>query len=404
MTMNNIPKNEKFHVVFLGESGFPFGLAAIRKMTLISRALIKTGAEVTVINRKGKFDPDQPRELDLVGEFQGINYVYTSGTIYRPKGFIARNWQKLRGKIQELRYLIKLRNNNNLHAAIISSQSLLQVLSYRLFGFLIRIPLVYNYVEYVPAMQHRRGFLTRINDYLLDPWLVTKMEGAFPISEVLTENYKKIAPGKPFLKLPIICDFEEFNLPKNQPEEPYFLYCGALDYREVIDFILDSFDQLPDEPHVNLKLIVSGGTKEKYQQFHQDLQQYKKASRIKVFSDIPYSQLVDLYLNAQALLIPLRPTLQDAARFPFKIGEYLAAGNPIITTNYGEVKNYFKDGDTALIADSYETDAFAQKMEFVLNHPKEARAIGERGKKFGLLEFNYVSYGPKLRTFLQSLN
>ena len=83
-------KQSTFHVVFLGESGFPRGLASMNKLILISKALIEAGAKVTVVNRKGKFHPNEREIIDAEGAFQNINYIYTSGTVYRPEGFRNR--------------------------------------------------------------------------------------------------------------------------------------------------------------------------------------------------------------------------------------------------------------------------------------------------------------------------
>jgi glycosyltransferase involved in cell wall biosynthesis len=394
---------QKLHVVYLGETGFPYGLAAIQKMTLVSKALVRAGARVAIVNRKGKFDPAKPRDLAPAGEHEGIHYVYTSGTIYRPKGFIARNWQKVTGQFREFRYLRQLRKQGRLDAGIISSHRFGLVCLYLLYSWMLRFPVVLNYVEWTRTMEHRRGFWKRISDILYDKYLVKRMDAALPISELLMTHYRELAPRKPAMKLPIICDFELFNLPKRGIEEPYFLYCGSLSYREVIDFILEAYDQLPAQPLLKLKLVVSGGKKSEYEQFHKDLQQYRKAAHIEVYANIPYDQLVDLYLHASALLIPLRPTLQDAARFPHKIGEYLAAGNPIVTTNHGEIVHYFKNEETALIAEHYDVPAFAERMRFVMDHPEKARNIGKKGREMGLREFDYVQYGPRLVRFLEKL-
>lgn len=396
-------ETQEFHVVYLGETGFPYGLAAIQKMTLVSKALVRAGARVTIVNRKGKFDPAKPRDLAPEGVHEGIHYVYTSGTIYRPKGFVARNRQKVTGLFREFRYLRQLRKQGKLHAGIISSHRFGLVCLYLLYSWMLRFPVVLNYVEWTRTMEHRRGFWKRISDILYDKYLVKRMDGALPISELLMTHYRELAPRKPAMKLPIICDFELFNLPKRAIEEPYFLYCGSLSYREVIDFILEAYDQLPAHPLLKLKLVVSGGKKSEYEQFHKDLQQYKKAAHIEVYANIPYDQLVDLYLHASALLIPLRPTLQDAARFPHKIGEYLAAGNPIVTTNHGEIVHYFKNEETALIAEQYEVSEFMERMRFVIEHPEKARAIGKKGREMGLREFDYVQYGPRLVRFLGEL-
>ena len=103
-----------------------------------------------------------------------------------------------------------------------------------------------------------------------------------------------------------------------------------------------------------------------------------------MISNVSDKELSVLYKNATGLLIPLRPNIQDEARFPHKFGEYLISGNPVITTNYGEVKYYFKDMVNALIAEIYDEKAFAEKMYYVITNPSECSIIGQNGKKVAL--------------------
>ena len=107
-------------------------------------------------------------------------------------------------------------------------------------------------------------------------------------------------------------------------------------------------------------------------------------------------------IRDRALLIPLRPTIQDEARFPHKIGEYLASGNPVIATNYGEIKYYFEDKKNMLIADDYDIKKFAAKMKYVLEFPNEAKVIGLKGKEVALENFNYKTFGAKIDNFLET--
>lgn len=401
--MKKEEQGRKFHVVYLGESGFPVGLAAIQKTILLGKALRAAGARMTVINRKGKFKPGQPIQVEVEGDHEGIHYVYTSGSVYKPRGFFKRNWFKLKGVYGEYRYLRRLAKKGELDAGIISCRDFIQVLLYRLYSIILGFPIALLYVEFASAMQHRQGLYKKVNDYLFDNFMVKRMDAALPISELLANNFRKVAPGKPIFKIPVICDFEPFEQPKREGREPYFLYCGALDYKEVVDFILESYDRLPDS-EVKLHLLVSGGKKSQYEQLDADIRKMKKAGQVRVFSNVPYSELVDLYVNAIGLLIPMRPTLQDAARFPHKIGEYTAAANPIITTRVGEVPHYFEDGKTALVSDNYDAGEYAEKMKFVIDHPGEATRIGEQGRELGLREFNYLNYGPRLKEFLGNLN
>jgi len=403
LTLEDPAVKKDFHVVYLGESGFPVGFGGIQKMIMVSKALIEEGATVTVVNRKGNFDPEQPTKVLQQGTFEGIKYIYTSGTIYRPKGFIARNFQKLKGTFAEFQYLKNLKKEGQLDAAIISCYSFVQVLLYRLYASWLKFPIVYNYVEMARVLDSRNTLSLKINDYLFERFLIPLMDGAFPISEVLIKHYKKIAPGKKMLKLPILCEFEKFDIETVPPEKDYFLFCGALSYQETVDFVLKSYDLLDKNNPVDLHLVLGGGTKEEYQNLLQRIQQLKKGAQVKVFHNVAHSDIPRHYKPARGLLIPMRPNLQDAARFPHKIGEYVASGNPVISNNFGEVACYFKDGQTALVAATYTISDFASKMQFVLDHPEKARTIGLQGKTLGLKAFNHLTYGPKILSFLKEL-
>lgn len=401
--MQKADQNYNHHIVFLGEAEFPYGLAAIQRMTLIAKAYLNCGVKTTVICRKGAWDKSERPNFGYKGNFDGIDYIYTSKTVYRPKKFINRNLEKLKGVCGEFKYLKYLKKHDRINFAIVSNMRAFHILRYLIYSFWLKFPVVMNFVEMSSAMQHRNGLLTRFNDYIVDKWLIKLFDGSLPISDKLMSYYKSIAPKKPSLKLPILCDFDKFNLKKTKVD-PYFLYCGNIGYKEVINFIIEAYKNLSDNTHTKLFMIVSGGSKRETDFLQQELNAMFHSERVKLFSDIPYQQLVHLYTNALAMLIPLRPTLQDVARFPHKIGEYLASGNPIITTNVGEIKNYFEDGKTALIADSYSIDAFSEKMRFVLGQPEISKEIGLNGKQLGFKEFHYKTHSKRLLEFLNKLS
>ncbi|MCK5704633.1 MAG: hypothetical protein KAI29_25950 [Cyclobacteriaceae bacterium] len=181
---------KNLHVVWLGESGFPYGLAAIQNMIVLGDALIKAGVEFTVINRKGVFRPGQHPSLKVKGKFEGIQYVYVSGSTHRPDNFFIRNFNKIKGKINEYLYLRKLRKENNLQIAIVSNRNFLQSMLYRIYGAALNFPVIYLYVEMASVMQDRKGLITKINDYLFDHYLLKWMNGALPISKLLLEHFR----------------------------------------------------------------------------------------------------------------------------------------------------------------------------------------------------------------------
>lgn len=402
---NHNPPAQKAHIVYLGEAGFPIGLGAVQRMTLVGKSLLHENCKVTVLCRKGVLREDNHQGFDLKGTFEGIDYLYLSDSVFKPEGFVKRNLAKLKGMIGEYSYLYRLKKANDLTAAIISNHSAVHVLRYKIYSLLIGFPIVLNFVEMASAMKGRERTLTRINDRIFDNHIVKIVDGALPISEKLMSYYNSISPTKPSLKLPILCDFEKFKQTPRSATDIIFLYCGAASYFELVEFVLDVFDQLDNlESNVFLELIL-GGDQAELKRVERRIEKAKNKERIRTTTNVLHSEIPRHYCNASALLIPLRPSPQDEARFPHKIGEYLASARPMITTAFGEINHYdFIDGETALVADDYNIISFAEKMRFILENPEKSKEIGVKGRQMGLDNFDYSTHGRKLMNFLSSLN
>ncbi|MDN5214190.1 glycosyltransferase [Fulvivirgaceae bacterium BMA12] len=394
-------KNIK-HIVYLGAVGFPIGFAEIEKVKLVSRSLINAGASVLVISNKGVHKRNKGLEVYKSGTEEEIKYIYTTGTPFRPEGFLKRNLLKVYGIVAEIALLFKLAIKKQLDIAIISSKRFNIIFLYYLLSRLLRFKTVLNYAEFNSELSKEKGNKNGINDFLFEKYAVHLMDGIIPISEFLVDVLKKKSPTKPYIKIPVLCDFSKFDPGNRQAVEPYFLFCSSVNNMEVMDFILEAFGRINVNAEHYLYLVVNGPD-HALALFSEAVAQHKKSRFIKTFRNLPYQELVTLYINARGLLIPLRPVPRDIARFPHKIGEYCASANPIITTNVGEVVNFFEDNKNAFVAADFAVDDFSQKMEEVLNHPEKAKVVGQSGLELGYKHFNYLHYGDQLMDFFKKL-
>ena len=396
-------ENKNKHVVQIGSSGFPFGMAAIEKIRLIGLGLVAAGMDVTVINRKGTYAKDSGIDIPPRGNHEGIDYVFCSNSIYRPGSFIKRNLRKVLGVWNEFWLLVRFSREKRLDYAIIHTREYRTVMYYIFLSNLLGFKAIWNFVELGSVLPERADPKTRALDKKMEHSGLKKMDAILPISEVLCKFLDKHAPEVPYFKLPMVCDFSKFApLKVSTDREKFFLYCGSMAYHEVIEFILEAFDRL-DPPEDWYLYMVLGGNKEFRPRVDAKIEALQLQDRVKIFSWIPYEELIQKYKDARALLIPLRDTVQDRARFPHKIGEYMASGNPIITTNVGEVEHYFVDMETALIADTYDLDLYVEKMRYILAYPEDSTSIGHNGNQFGLDTFDCIAFGKMLANFFLSL-
>lgn len=392
----------KKSIVYLGYHSFPYGLAEVQKIILISKSLLLTGNKVTIIGRNGTHNKKDHPELTAHGFYENIEYIYASGSSFRDEKFLNRRLWKIKGFINEIRVLRERKKKNELDYAILSTRSFSSTVYYSILAKLIGFKTILNYVEYYSAMKKKPSEVgKRLNDSLFDKYGTSVTSATFLISDFLINHMKKVSPDKKYLKIPGLTDFEKYNGIEFNTGEKYFLYCGAAGYKEIIKFCIDAFGILKSNRPSCLYLVING-TDADMREVKNYINSHPKKDLIKVYSKLSEKQLYTYYKNAAALLIPLRPTFQDFARFPHKTGEYLASGNPVISTNYGEMKIYFKDMENMFLAESYDVNQFAEKMQFVIDEPEQAEKIGQRGKSVASRIFDYRNVAKEIDSFLEA--
>jgi glycosyltransferase involved in cell wall biosynthesis len=391
---------QKINKVFiLGVNGFPYGTARIEKLKLIGKSLAYNQLKVEFICNEWGYS--KKGELSPQGHFEGIDYIYTSGITHRPQSFIKRRWIKFKGLVNEIKYLSKNRSD----AAIVSVMSgmFFPLFYYWILARKNGFKLYYPHHEEPEVTMNLKSLYHRINLYLFNRFAWKMLDGAFPISNYLSEKIKEKAPLIPLLKIPALVDFEIFNKVRESTgtsREKYFMYCGSIIYYDVIEFVINAYELVPGN-EFELHLVISGSRKKK-EKLHLRIDQSPKIQKIHVLENLDYNILVKKYINASALLIPLRDTIQDKARLPHKIGEYTASGNVIISNKIGDIPFYFQNTENALIADNYDVHEYAGMMEFVIKYPQDAKVMGLAGYETGMKVFNYKTYGKHIWDFMQN--
>ena len=385
-------------VVHLGISGFPFGYAPIQRIRLVFKAL-KLGGFFPLIISKNSLHAK--RDIKRIARYDGLPYVNTSRELRRPDNFFLRNLNKLSGIAGELILLFKIRKD--VVAAILYTPSFHELVYYRILSGVLRFKLIIQYVEFRSSIDERKGSLTGVNDLLFDKYGYYFCDGIIVISEFLKEHVLSRSKKTPVLKIPAINDFTVRPSTRFERTEPYLMYCGTIDYLEVIQFVLQSFVDLKlnNQYQGRLVLIISGANTEKWERLRSHIGQIQFSEMIDVKSGIDYSDLLSLYDGADLLMIPLRDTIQDKARFPHKVGEYTASKRPILSTNLGEMKTYFRNGVSAILAEDYSVEEYVETMSKWLASG-DLTTIGLNGYNVGMQNFHYARYANALVDFINS--
>ena len=113
--------------------------------------------------------------------------------------------------------------------------------------------------------------------------------------------------------------------------------------------------------------------------------------------------LINYQANADMTIINKLDTEQNRFNFATKIGEYLALGIPIITTNIGEVKKYLKDNVDCIYIQPNNYIEIADKIAMLLDKKELVQQISRNSRNIALKHFSIDSNCYRLKKYFEQL-
>ena len=117
---------------------------------------------------------------------------------------------------------------------------------------------------------------------------------------------------------------------------------------------------------------------------------------------IPYADVPAHMAAADACVAPFDPSRHGPSRKkgfaldPLKVFEYLAMGLPTITIRSSNIETLFDDRDHLLLVTPRRPDELVDAIRWVLDHPEQARAMGERGRSRVLARHTWRGHADHL--------
>ncbi|MGL5335807.1 MAG: glycosyltransferase family 4 protein, partial [Enterovibrio sp.] len=107
--------------------------------------------------------------------------------------------------------------------------------------------------------------------------------------------------------------------------------------------------------------------------------------------------------SSTAGLVTLHPMLNFLDSLPIKMFEYMAAGLPVIASNFPLWQQIIEDTQCGLCVDPLDPKAIAEAIDHLVSHPLEAEQMGRNGQKAVAEKYNWGIEEQKLLKFYQSL-
>jgi glycosyltransferase involved in cell wall biosynthesis len=125
-------------------------------------------------------------------------------------------------------------------------------------------------------------------------------------------------------------------------------------------------------------------------------------SRVDFKGWLARAEIAHLLGTSHAGLVVLHPTPAYVVSLPVKMFEYMAAGLPVIASDFSYWRNLLAGHDCVLFVDPADPQAIAGAIDWIAKNPKSAKKMGAQGQIAAQTTFNWQSESEVLIAFYKS--
>jgi glycosyltransferase involved in cell wall biosynthesis len=174
---------------------------------------------------------------------------------------------------------------------------------------------------------------------------------------------------------------------------PQFIYVGSVSSDRGAIQMLDAITLISNP---DAKLLIVGNCSPV--QLMDEMKDRDRRDHMRYLGYKGRKEIGELLTSTRAGIVALQPKQNYLYSFPTKLFEYMSAGLPVIASDFPIVREIVDADELGLLVDPTDPVAIAGAMDWILDHPQEAEAMGERGRKAVLSRYNWEIEARKLVT------
>lgn len=399
--MSSIENKKNTNVICVGSFGYPKGMAGTKRVQHIIGGIKNypnISVKVVILRQSSK-------DNVLSGFHRGVHYETVMGDLLRGRLIAMFPIFNIKSMSCLERHYEPRSKNIIYYYGPPNSIDILILKYAKRIGYKIIFDIVedYDYMSDISQTIYSKIKLIGIRRQIKK--IKELASGMVVISKHLFEKYETIANGNiPIHYCPVTVDMNLYPFSAFEFKNPVTLfYSGSFGEKDGVLNLISAFDLIAEKnPALRLVLTGKGSTKALF----------PVMARI---NESPYKSRIDYkgYLNdhdyystLNSIDIPCMTRIDHPyahAGFPFKLGEYLASGKPVIASRISDVESLLRDRFDAILVKPGDIADIVAAVDYLLKYPDKAKSIGENGRKSSEKNFDYKKQGQRMIAFLAQI-
>ncbi len=202
---------------------------------------------------------------------------------------------------------------------------------------------------------------------------------------------------------PLLREFAELPVPYSRREN-HVVYVGEIGVARGARELVRAMGKLPDD--LDARLLLGGRSASSG--LVSELRRDRGWQRVEDLGWLNRRSVVATLRSARVGMVTLHPIRNYRDGQPVKLFEYMAAGVPVVASNFEEWRRFVAEPGTGLMVDPLDPSAIADAISWLLTHPDEAEKMGQRGRELFEERWNWGPEGERLveryRTLIEQAN
>lgn len=227
------------------------------------------------------------------------------------------------------------------------------------------------------------------------------------ISEQLYKRAELVSKNKvPVSLIPITVNLSYFkdNGYQTNRNNLKIFYGGSFAVKDGLKYLVRAFDVV-SKKNEGIELILTGAApiKTDMEEITKQIDAVAAKDRIKFMGFLKTEDYYNLLNRCDIFCMTRINSVYANAGFPFKLGEFLAAGKAVIATKVGDVPNYLFNDVNALVINPDSVEELSDAILSIIKNPEKIKIMGPKARKTAEAYFDSEKVSMKLLSIFESV-
>jgi len=230
-------------------------------------------------------------------------------------------------------------------------------------------------------------------------------DGVVVISSYLKDKLARIVgDALPVKLIPISVDLERVRETASPFHRPVrMLYAGNFGDKDGVENLITAFEQIAGRwPDIEF-LMTGRGSDERIASVRERIHASPVAAKIRYLGYLSDEEYFRVISECDIPCVVRMPTEFADRGFPFKLGEYLATGRPVVASLVSDVAIYLEDRVNAMLVEPGSVQGIVSAVSYLLADEGRALNIGRAGRTVAAVNFNARNNGRGLIELIERM-